>query len=153
MYTPSTRGGTPIRQTKLSPDGLEFTEDVSEARWVEESFSAFGTLRSLLPEGFAAYARIFHPAHLNRDEERPVRWSTVASWTGRAVHPLMQFERIAGLSEDDMYKDPPWGSLPKHGSIPERECPGQSRLNRPQVWDSASLGSDESRKSFDLYVL
>ena len=21
-----------------------------------------------------------------------------------------------------MYKDPPWGSLPKHGSIPEREC-------------------------------
>ena len=117
-------GGTPIRQTKLSPDGLEFTEDVSEARWVEESFSAFGTLRSLLPEGFAAYARIFHPAYLNKDEERPVRWSTVASWTGRAVHPLMQFERIAGLSEDphDMYKDPPWGSLPQHGSIPEREC-------------------------------
>ena len=31
--------------------------------------------------------------------------------------------------------------------------PGQSRLNRPQVWDSGSLGSDESRKSFDLYVL
>ena len=122
MYTPSTRGGTPIRQTKLSPDGLEFTEDVSEARWVEESFSAFGTLRSLLPEGFAAYARIFHPAYLNRDEERPVRWSTVAEWTGRTVHPLMQFERIAGLSEDDMYKDPPWGSLPQHRSIPEKEC-------------------------------
>ena len=69
MYTPSTRGGIPIRQTKLSLDGLEFTEDVSEARWVEESFSAFGTLRSLLPDGFAAYARIFHPAYLNRDEE------------------------------------------------------------------------------------
>ena len=124
MYTPSTRGGTPIRQTKLSPDGLEFTEDVSEARWVEESFSAFGTLHSLLPDGFAAYARIFHPAYLNEDEERPVRWSTVASWTGRAVHPLMQFERVADLSEDphDMYKDPPWGSHPKMGSIPEGEC-------------------------------
>ena len=124
MYTLSTRGGIPIRQTKLAPDGVEFSEDVSEARWVEESLSAFGTLRSLLPEGFAAYARIFHPAYLNKDEERPVRWSTVASWTGRTVHPLMQFERIAGLSEDphDMYKDPPWGSLPKHRSIPEREC-------------------------------
>ena len=105
MYTPSTRGGIPIRQTKLAPDGLEFSEDVSEARWVEESFSAFGTLRSLLPDGFAAYARIFHPAYLNRDEERPVRWSTVAEWTGRTVHPLMQFERIANLSEgpQDMY--------------------------------------------------
>ena len=120
----STRGGTPIRQTKLAPDGLEFSEDVSEARWVEESLSAFGTLRSLLPDGFAAYGRIFHPAYLNRDEERPVRWSTVAEWTGRTIHPLMQFERIAGLSEDphDMYKDPPWGSLPQRGSIPEREC-------------------------------
>ena len=120
----STGGGIPIRQTKLAPDGVEFSEDVSEARWVEDRLSAFGTLRSLLPEGFAAYARIFHPAYLNRDEERPVRWSTVAEWTGRTVQPLMQFERIAGLSEDphDMYKDPPWGSLPKDGSIPEREC-------------------------------
>ncbi|MDD9995447.1 MAG: hypothetical protein OXS35_06855, partial [Dehalococcoidia bacterium] len=36
-------------------------------------------------------------AYLDGDEERPVRWSTVASWTGRTVHPLMQFERIAGL--------------------------------------------------------
>ena len=96
----STGGGIPIRQTKLAPDGVEFSEDVSEARWVEERLSAFGTLRSLLPEGFAAYARIFHPAYLNKDAERPVRWSTVASWTGRTVHPLMQFERIASLSED-----------------------------------------------------
>ena len=120
----STRGGIPIRQTKLAPDGLEFSEDVSEARWVEESLSAFGTLRSLLPEGFAAYARIFHPAYLNKGEKRPVRWSTVASWTGRTVHPLMQFERIAGLNEDPhvMYEDPPWGSHPRMGSVPEREC-------------------------------
>ena len=35
----STRGGIPIRQTKLAPDGLEFSKDVSEARWVEESLS------------------------------------------------------------------------------------------------------------------
>ena len=95
----STGGGIPIRQTKLAPDGVEFSEDVSEARWVEESLSNFGTLRALMPNGFAAYARIFHPAYLNKDEERPVRWSTVASWTGRTVHPLMQFERIAGQVE------------------------------------------------------
>ena len=29
-------GGNPIRQVKLAPDGVEFSEDVSEARWVEE---------------------------------------------------------------------------------------------------------------------
>ena len=120
----STRGGIPIRQTKLAPDGLEFSEDVSEARWVEESLSDNGTLRSILPAGFPAYARIFHPAYLNEDEERPVRCSTVASWTGRTFHPLMQFQRIANLNEDPhvMYEDPPWGSHPRIGSIPEREC-------------------------------
>ncbi len=122
MYTPG--GPVPIRQTKLAPDGVDFSEDVSEARWVEESLSNFGTLRSLLPDGFDAYARVFHPAYLEGDKERPVRWSTVATWTGRIVHPLMQFERIAGLSEDTevMYEDPPWGSHPRVGSIPESEC-------------------------------
>ena len=95
----STGGGIPIQQTKLAPDGLEFLEDVSGARWVEESLSDFGTLRALLPDGFPAYARVFHPANLDDNRERPVRWSTVASWSGRTVHPLMQFERITNLSE------------------------------------------------------
>ena len=120
----SSQEGMPAPQTKLAPDGVEFSEDVSGAGWVEESLSNFGTLRSLLPDGFPAYARILHPAYLGNSADQPVRWSTVASWTGRTVHPLMQFERIAGLSEDPslMYKDPPWGSLPRTGSIPEAEC-------------------------------
>ena len=56
-------GGIPVRQVKLAPDGVEFSEDVSEARWVEESLSEFGKVRALLPEGFSAYARVFHPFH------------------------------------------------------------------------------------------
>ena len=120
----STGRRTPVRQTNLAPHGMEFSEGVSEARWVEESLSNFGTLHSLLPDRFSAYARVLHPAYLGGDEDRPVPWSTVASWTGRKIHPLMQFERIAGLSEDPsvMYPDPPWGSHPKIGSIPEVEC-------------------------------
>ena len=70
----STRGGIPICQTKLAPEGLAFLEDVSEARWMEERLSDFGTLRALLPDGFPAYARLFHPAYLDGDEEQPVRW-------------------------------------------------------------------------------
>ena len=124
MLTPE--GQVPVRQVELAPHGLESSEDVSQARWVEESLShgKWGRLDSLMPQGFTSYARIFHPAYLEGDRERPVRWSTVASWTGRAVHPLMQFERVAGLSEEpgDIYRDPPWGALPQHGSIPEREC-------------------------------
>ncbi len=117
-------GGIPIRQVKLAPDGVEFLEDKSEARWVEESLSDFAKVGGLVPQGFSAYARMFHPAYLDDNQEQPVRWSTIASWTGRTVHPLMQFERIANLSEGhgDIYKDPPWGLVPRHGSIPEREC-------------------------------
>ncbi len=120
----STRGGIPIQQTELAPDGLEFCEDVSGARWVEESLSNFGTLRALLPGGFPAYARVFHPAYLNDDPEQPVRWSKVASWTGRTVHSLMQFQRVARLPEGPHVNepDPPWGSHPTIGSIPEAEC-------------------------------
>ena len=115
-------GGVPVRQDKLAPDGVEYLEDVSGARWVEESLAEFGKLRSLLPAGFPAYARVFHPAYLDGRPEQPVRWSTVASWTGRTVHPLMQFERIAVLNEDKMHPDPPWGSHPEYGSLPEAEC-------------------------------
>ena len=120
----STGGRVRIRQTKVAPDGLEYSEDVSGAQWVEESLSDFGTLRALLPDMFPAYARVFHPEYLDGSWKQSIRWSTVASWTGRTVHPLMQFERIACLSEDpsDMYRDPPWASLPQSGSIPEREC-------------------------------
>ena len=120
----STGGGVPIRQTQLAPDGLEFCEDVSPGQWVEESLSGFARVHSLLPRGFPAYARVFHPAYQGDAEDQPVRWSTVASWTGRTVHPLMQFPRIAGLSEDinDFYRDPPWGRRPRHGSIPDEEC-------------------------------
>ena len=120
----SPEGSGPVFQEKLAPDGVEFLEDKSEARWVEESLSKFARVRALVPEGFSAYARMFHPAYLEENEEQPVRWSTVASWTGRTVHPLMQFERVANLSEShgDIYKDPPWGLVPRHGSIPVREC-------------------------------
>ena len=41
------RRGVPVRQAKLTPDGLEFSEDVSEAKWVEESLSDFGTVRAI----------------------------------------------------------------------------------------------------------
>ena len=78
----------------------------------------------MMPASFPAYARIFHPAYLGEREEKPTRWSKVASWTGRTVHPQMQFHRIAALSEDhrDFYRNPPWGLLPLRGSVPREEC-------------------------------
>ena len=50
----SPEGRVPIRQTELAPDGLEFCEDVSPGRWVEEGLSGFARVNSLLPPGFPA---------------------------------------------------------------------------------------------------
>ena len=123
--TASTTGALEIRR---EPEGVELMEDISQARWVEERLRPWHTrgavetrVGSIVPEGFAAYARVFHPAELRADRgHEPVRWSTVASWTGRTVHPQMQFERIANLSEP--YQDPPWGSYPRYGCLPPEEC-------------------------------
>ena len=78
----ATDGAIPIEQTQMAPNGLEWLDDVSHAHWIEESLSDFGTLQSMLPRGFANYARIFHPAYFG-DTEQPVRWNTVAAWTER----------------------------------------------------------------------
>jgi hypothetical protein len=73
-----------------------------------------------VPEGFEAYGRLLHPA--GRQTERgiePVRWSTVAAWTGRTAHPGMQFHPVANLSWPD---SPSWGSPPSDGSLPAAEA-------------------------------
>ena len=108
-------------------EGIELVEKGSPAQWIEERLWPWGAnvdpsgvrVGSLLPEGFAHYCRVLHPASLNPRHE-PVRWSTVASWIGRTVHPLMQFCRIANISE--RHESPPWGSLPSMGSLPREEC-------------------------------
>lgn len=131
-YTYGSGGPEPVFQTKMAPDGLAWVEDVSPARWVESSLTDFAKVRSLLPAGLSAYARVFHPAYLDGERQQPVRWSTVASWTGRTAHPLMQFPRVAGLSEGsgDKYKDPPWGFAPEFGSIPDKECQALAEILR-----------------------
>ena len=126
----SSGGGEPARQVELAPPGLTFSEDVSHGRWVEESLSGWATVGSMLPEGFEAYARVFHPAYIGDSRERPVRWSEVASWSGKVAHPLMQFPRIAGLGRglQDAHRNPPWGRRPRCGSLPADECAALANL-------------------------
>jgi hypothetical protein len=47
--------------------------------------------------GFAAYARVLHPAELDR---RPVRWDTVAAAYGREVSPLTDWHEVIGSDRD-----------------------------------------------------
>lgn len=70
------------------------SEEVHTADWIRERLHGWAVdVGSVIPEGFAAYARIFHPAW--RPHMIELRWSDVAAANGRTVHPQMQFHSIA----------------------------------------------------------
>ena len=95
--------------------------DLSPADWVVDRVRTFGeNVASIIPEGFEAYGRLFHPAHRREGETLvPVRWSEVAEATGRVAHPEMQWEGVSGSS---LYSDRPasglWDEEPEVGNLP-----------------------------------
>ena len=110
-----------LSEYSVHPPNLAFLTDVSPGRWVEEGLSqCFATMGSLVPGGYAAYARLLYPA--GDESNRPVRWSTVAEWSGRIYHPLMAFEGISSPVPGHGAGSPPWDEDPNHGSMDEEEA-------------------------------
>ena len=101
------------------PDGVALLRDLQPAHWIEEALQPPWSgdsvpLTALLPQGFPAYARIFHPA-TTREGNRPVRWATIAVRNGATAHPQMQFGKIANLPypcQTDWEHPPVIGCLP-----------------------------------------
>ena len=102
---------------------IEWLHDLRAAEWLAPALHSFGSdTGSVIPLGFEAYARLFHPVEADRVGERRRRWADLAQETGRIVHPEMQFHMISrpvGRPRPDGYHPghgPNWGSLP----TPER---------------------------------
>ncbi len=89
----------------------EDDREVSDAAdWVTSGLRGSSqSVLSMVPVGFEAYARIFHPARMSKPvavwadvfagRERPwrtVRWAEIATANGRRVGPLMQMEGLTG---------------------------------------------------------
>ncbi len=106
---------------------MEWTADVAAGDWLKARLDdgrAWGpTMHAVVPRGFAAYARIFHPATRDRPVGRPwpplpyarhakewaafqaarpeidderVSWAGTAAAFGTIMHPLAQWHRIVG---------------------------------------------------------
>lgn len=58
-----------------------------------------GTVTSVVPQGFEAYARVFHPA--GDPDGHPARWADVAEICGTTPHREMQWHAILGLADAD----------------------------------------------------
>ncbi len=115
--------------------------DVVAGRWVvERTTGPWHQVGSLLPGGFAAYARIFHPAYrwtydreaagegskAERSADGTLRWSVEVPWAevaaanGRVAHPAMDWVTITG-SERYLHGDHQpgiWDEEPREGSLP-----------------------------------
>lgn len=94
------------------------TADLGPARWLTERVPGqgdFGTVAGVAAPGFAAYARILHPASL---AGRPVRWSAVGD-----VPPGIHWHELTGMDRDyrnaDAYGHPGvWDEHPAEGPTP-----------------------------------
>ena len=99
---------------------MELAEDSRAAEWLTTGLRGFAeSVCSLVPCGFPAYVRVFHPAERRIDAATPipVRWREIASATGTRAHPAMQLPVMTGVTQFDdlpgVYDYPPEvGSLP-----------------------------------------
>ena len=123
----------PVHETNGS---VVLTRDTSAARWIQERLAPWDrngvSVGAVVPKGFDAYARIFHPVGRNRQgvTER-IRWATVASWNGRTVHPEMQFDRIANPQGQN--DSPDWDYPPQEGNLPREDAERLASLLRPHT--------------------
>lgn len=96
---------------------LHFATDVSAAEWVVVNVGPFGSgVGALVPQGFAAYARILHPAWGAGDHL--VTWAEVAAWSGRVIHSRVQFDAIARPAAGAGITARPWQGDPEPGTLP-----------------------------------
>jgi hypothetical protein len=100
---------------------LTHCTDVSPADWIGPRLAPFGSgVTSIVPSGFAAYARVLHRPLSYAADVVEARWAEVAASTGRAAYPLMQWHAIkAGLGEI-----PDWdGAEPDEGELDPHQLP------------------------------
>ena len=92
------------------PTHPRYSADVSPAAWLRPRLAGWGTVTSVVPAGYPAYARVLHPV----DDD--VRWAEVAARTGRRVHPLVQWHRLVGAAESINATDAD-GNSPRTGEL------------------------------------
>ena len=104
---------------ELSGATIQWLHEVAAASWLAARLHPFcADAGSVIPAGFEAYARLFHPVEAGTFCDRRRRWADVARETGRLVHPEMQFHMISrpvgqpAPDGHDPEDGPSWGSLP-----------------------------------------
>lgn len=95
---------------------VDWSTDVRSGDWLVARVQGFAlNVGSIVPHGFEAYARVFHPIF---EDGQPPRWRDLAASNDRLVHAEMQWHHISrprGECHEDYDTLPPVivGSLPR----------------------------------------
>lgn len=100
------------------PHEVQWSSSFDEADWIAAGIKPFdpGTVGSIIPGGFEAYARLLHPVH-GDPGERIVRWAQVAAWSGTALTRDVQFHDIALPRQDPSTQEPWQDGGPREGTL------------------------------------
>ena len=103
------------------PPDFEPCQDLSAAEWIRPRLLPWGAevgtpVTSIVPGGFEAYVRSFHPARAAEAKD-DVTWQEVADWSGGTFHPLAQFDAMADPVRPNP-EAPPFDSAPSVGRLP-----------------------------------
>jgi hypothetical protein len=103
------------------------SDAVENADWIAPRLHPFNAhdVGAVVPTGFTAYARILHPAFTR---EREVRWAEVAAWSGRVIHPEVQFHALVPSLSPDRMGTEPFIYPPRNGVLPESQVMALAKL-------------------------
>jgi len=101
---------------------LHVALNADPASWIPNRLHPFGMdVGSFIPEGFAAYARVFHPPYRRTPEGNliPVRWRDIAAANNRTIAAEMQLMDLPGHpSQFSASGEELWGQQTATGNLP-----------------------------------
>ena len=107
------------------------SEAVENGDWIRERLHPFKAydVGSVIPPGFAAYARILHPAgKYGGVHPIEVKWSEVAAWSSKTIHPEVQFHAIVEPAVGNELAPWPWNYEPRNGVLSDSQVRALAEL-------------------------
>jgi hypothetical protein len=117
--------------TLAPPPPFEVWTDVESTMWINDALQPWGQVEDgtlvgqIVPSGFEAYARVFHPARRSsldsREQQAPLRWTEIARARGCTAHPEMQIEALMDEFHGDHWGETETGEFwsPPHEWLDE----------------------------------
>lgn len=130
---------------------MEWTEDVSAGDWIrarlDDGPAWDATMHGVIPRGFPAYARLFHPGLA---DDTAVTWAAAAAAFGTEMHGTAQWNRIVRRGGGGPHARDADAVKAPDGRVYSAPQPG--RLDAPQLSATARHLAAHTSTPEDVYI-